>query len=134
MPTVTLNMSLFSPLAPEFEFVAFRDQMLYDIYVYEQEPLPETDEFFNSWLTRENDEEFWVYRNGTELWDNLSLDCLTFAVATKDDLNAHEPTLEGYSHVKKLHLMGGLMALPKHFETLEEWHSLLKDGRVNDEH
>lgn len=91
------------------ETVLFRAQMLFDVYVYERDPLPSLDEFLDNPLRRPNGNHFWVYRQGTfldaHIWRNIQLYA---GEAFTAELDASQgPTVEGYHHVPTLFLDAG---------------------------
>lgn len=92
-----------------YEPVIYRAQMLRDVYYHEGDPLPNLVEFLNGTATRPNDQDFWVYRQGTFI-DSYLIEHgeLYIGAAKTSDLDASpKPTFEGYHHVPTMQFGGG---------------------------
>lgn len=95
-------------IAEDIEWVLCRPQMLTDVFYHEHDPLPSFEDFKYRWLTRPNDQKFWVYRSGTKL-DTYILDGRVETIvlqAKKSELDADQASGEGYHHVKSISLDG----------------------------
>lgn len=94
--------------AEGWETVCFRTQMLRDVYYHEGEILPTLEDFLHKPLTRDHDQTFWVYRQGTYIPSYVFFHGgLVVGHALKAELDQEEPTLEGYTYVNSLRLESG---------------------------
>lgn len=83
------------------ELVFAPKQMLMDVYIYERDLLPHLEVFETEWITRPEDELFWVYRQGT-LIDIDRLRDVYVVQAKTADLDAIAVSIENYHHVPTL--------------------------------
>ena len=83
--------------------VYFQPIMLEDVYIQENEPVPDEEDFRTGWLTRQNEEKFWVYRRGFIPFHARNYPLLV-AVVKRDQLTAAQMSSEGYFHVPEISL------------------------------
>jgi hypothetical protein len=81
-------------------------QMFVDIYVHERDTLPQLEMLESEWITRPDNEMFWVYRQGTFIDVDRLASVYVVKVKIKD-LDAEPITFEGYHHVPTISLEGG---------------------------
>jgi hypothetical protein len=111
------------------EWVFIHTQMLKDVYYYEGDAMPSFEDFKYGWLTRPNDQEFWVYRQGTPVYSfYVNGEMRLFAIKAKTaDLDKCERTGEGYHHVPTISWNGASVVDISRSYTYRETDAVIKE-------